>query len=98
MEEVLYYNNLYDIYGELLTSKEQETFRDYYQDDLSLGEIATDNNISRSAVSKTVNKVTSKLDYYEEKLGYYKVLSKLRELATKDNINEIKKGIEEILG
>ena len=44
MEEFVYYNGLFDLYGSLLTEKEQDTFRDYYQEDLSLAEIAEENN------------------------------------------------------
>ena len=65
MKEFVYYNNLFDIYGKLLTDKEQESFRDYYQEDLSLGEIAEIKNISRAAVQKTIKTVLEKLDYYE---------------------------------
>ena len=72
MEEFVYYNNLFDIYGCLLTEKEQVTFRDYYQEDLSLAEIANENNVSRAAVQKTINDVLDRLNYYEEKLRLYK--------------------------
>ena len=34
------YNHLYDYYGSLLTSKQQEYFTSYYFDDMSLAEIA----------------------------------------------------------
>ena len=60
-----------DIYGKLLTDKEQESFRDYYQEDLSLAEIAEIKSISRSAVQKTIKTVLEKLDYYEDKLKIY---------------------------
>ena len=40
MKDFVYYNNLFDIYGELLTDNEKNSFRDYYQEDLSLSEIA----------------------------------------------------------
>ena len=32
MDEVVYLNDLFDIYGELLTDKQQDYFRDYYFD------------------------------------------------------------------
>ena len=31
MEDFVYYNNLFDVYSNLLTDKEKEAFRDYYQ-------------------------------------------------------------------
>lgn len=98
MKEFVYYNNLFDIYGKLLTDKEQESFRDYYQEDLSLGEIAEIKNISRAAVQKTIKTVLEKLDYYEDILNIYKKNMKLKEVYDMLNDEEIKNKIEEILG
>lgn len=98
MKEFVYYNNLFDIYGKLLTDKEQESFRDYYQEDLSLGEIAEIKNISRAAVQKTIKTVLEKLDYYEDILNIYKKNIKLKEVYDMSNDEKIKNKIEEILG
>lgn len=46
---------LYDLYGGLLTEKQQDVFDLYYQCDLSLGEIAAEQNISRTAVHDLLN-------------------------------------------
>lgn len=97
MEEFVYYNNLFDIYSELLTEKEIATFKDYYQEDLSLSEIAESNNVSRTAVQKTVKNVIDKLNNYEEKLHIYGDRCKLRELISYEDISMIKKEIEELL-
>ena len=97
MEEYVYYNSLFDIYGNLLTKKEKETFRDYYQEDLSLSEIALENNISRAAVQKTVKNVLEKLKYYEEKLKIYQKNSRLREIIELEDVTEIKNEIGKIL-
>ena len=97
MEEFVYYNNLFDVYGSLLTEKEQTTFKDYYQEDLSLSEIAEIKSISRSAVQKTIKTVLEKLDYYEEKLKIYNKNLILKEvLEVVDDVN-IKNKIEEVL-
>ena len=98
MEEFVYYNNLFDIYGSLLTEKEQVTFKDYYQEDLSLSEIANENNVSRAAVQKTIKTVLDKLKYYEDMLHVYDKNIKLRDLLNLEDINVIKNNIEEILG
>lgn len=98
MEEFVYYNNLFDIYGSLLTEKEQVTFSDYYQEDLSLAEIASENNVSRSAVQKMVKNVLDKLNYYEDTLHIFKKNNVLNELLDVNDIDEIKKEIEKILG
>ncbi len=97
MEDFIYYNSLFDIYGSLLTEKEQENFKDYYQEDLSLSEIAENKNISRSAVQKTIKVVLEKLNYYEDNLNIYKKNEVLREILVSDNINDIRKKIEKIL-
>ncbi len=97
MENFVYYNNLYDIYGELLTEKEQEVFHDYYQEDLSLAEIADNKKVSRSAVQKMIKIVLEKLNYYEEKLSVYKKNCQLNELLRINKIEDIKTEIEKIL-
>jgi len=97
MKEFVYYNSLFDIYGKLLTEKEQESFKDYYQEDLSLGEIAEIKNISRAAVQKTIKTVLEKLDYYEEILNVYAKNIKLKELQNFNNIDEIKEELNNIL-
>lgn len=97
MEEFVYYNGLFDLYGSLLTEKEQDTFRDYYQEDLSLAEIAEENNVSRAAVQKTVKNVLEKLNYYEETLHMFETNKKLRDLLSLEDIVSIKNNIEKIL-
>lgn len=97
MEEFIYYNNLFDIYGILLTEKEQSTFIDYYQENLSLGEIADNNSVSRSAVGKTIKTVTEKLNYYENTLHLYEKNTKLEDLLNINDINTIHTKIKEIL-
>ena len=62
MEEFVYYNSLYDIYGELLTEKEKDSFIAYYQENYSLAEIADLKKVSRNAVFKTVKTVIDKLN------------------------------------
>ena len=98
MKEFVYYNSLFDIYGKLLTEKEQESFRDYYQEDLSLGEIAEIKNISRAAVQKTIKTVLEKLDYYEDILNVYAKNEKLKEIIDNLDNEDVKKKIEEVLG
>ena len=98
MEEFVYYNNLFDVYGSLLTEKEQVTFKDYYQEDLSLSEIANENNVSRAAVQKTIKTVLDKLKYYEDMLHVYDKNVRLGNLLQENNIGVIKNEIEKILG
>ena len=57
MEEFIYYNNLYDFYGNLLTEKQRQYFEDYYFNNLSLQEIAENYNISRNAVYNSLKEI-----------------------------------------
>ncbi len=50
MEKTVYMSMLFDFYGELLTDKQKEYFGLYYNENLSLGEIAEIEGISRQGV------------------------------------------------
>ena len=97
MKDFVYYNELFDLYKELLTDNEKEIFILYYSEDLSYSEIATNKRISRSAIGKTIKIVLEKLDDYEKKLGNYKLKQKLLESLDKNSMDEIKKIINDIL-
>ena len=57
---------LCDLYGKLLTEKQFEFLDDYYNNDLSLSEIAENNNITRQAVRDNIKKGEKKLFEYED--------------------------------
>ncbi|MBQ6687532.1 MAG: HTH domain-containing protein [Bacilli bacterium] len=97
MEKFVKYNKLFDCYSNLLTEKEKECFRDYYEEDLSLQEIAENNNVSRSAIHKTVKNVEDKLDYYEDVLKLNAIIDKLKEIEAENEIQIIKQKVNEIL-
>ena len=59
---------LCQIYGKLLTEKQYEYIDYYYNNDLSLSEIAENENITRQAVRDIIKKGERKLFEYEEKL------------------------------
>lgn len=59
---------LIDFYGGLLTPNQREIMRLYYENDLSLGEIAEELGISRQAVHYTLKRGLSRLRKIEEKL------------------------------
>ena len=50
MEKREYLIILYDFYSELLSDKQKEHFEDYYFNNLSLGEISENENVSRNAI------------------------------------------------
>lgn len=60
--------DLYAYYGSLLTKGQQGYFEDYYYNDLSLGEIATNNDVSRQAVYDNLRRSSKSLEKYESKL------------------------------
>lgn len=63
---------LSELYGKLLTEKQEQFINDYYNNDLSLSEIAENNNITRQAVRDILKKGEKKLFEYEEKLMFMK--------------------------
>ena len=97
MKDFLYYNELFDLYGDLLTDHERDNFLEYYQEDLSLSEIAENKNVSRSAVSKTINTVIDKLNNYEDKLHMYQKKQTLIKITKIDDLNKIKEEINKML-
>ena len=61
---------LCQIYGKMLTQKQYEVINDYYNNDLSLSEIAENNHITRQAVRDIIKKGENKLFELEEKLSF----------------------------
>ena len=72
MEKHIEISMLAELYGKLLTEKQYEYINDYYNNDLSLSEIAENNNITRQAVRDIIKKGEKKLFEYEEKLLFMK--------------------------
>ena len=72
MEKKVEVSMLCQLYGKLLTNKQYEFIDDYYNNDLSLSEIAENNNITRQAVRDIIKKGEKKLFEYEEKLQFMK--------------------------
>ena len=60
---------LLDFYGDILPDRKREVLDFYYNDDLSLAEIAEDIGISRQGVRDIIKKAEDQLLFYEEKLG-----------------------------
>jgi predicted DNA-binding protein YlxM (UPF0122 family) len=61
--------DLYAYYGGLLTKRQQDYFEDYYYDDLSLGEIAANHQVSRQAVYDNLRRSGQALLHYEDTVG-----------------------------
>lgn len=97
MKDLVYYNELFEIYGDLLTDNERNNFKDYYFEDLSLSEIAENKNVSRAAIQKTIKNVIDKLEYYERILKINQKNEILKESLKEKDINKIKDDINHVL-
>lgn len=96
MEDMFYYNELYDIYANLLTDKQRDYYEDYYFNNLSLGEMAVNYKVSRNAIFKQLRIAVSKLLEYEDKLGFWNKMKKLDSVLSKYGDNKLKKDISDI--
>ena len=79
MNEILEQALLYDFYGELLTDHQKEVYEQFVLGDLSLGEIAREEGISRQGVHDLVKRCSQTLKGYEEKLHLVEKFVSVRE-------------------
>lgn len=96
MEEILYYNELYDLYNGLLTDKQREYYEDYYFNDLSFSEMAENYDVSRNAIFKQIHIVTDKLKEYESILGLLEKRKKIENIIENTSDETLKKQLEEL--
>ena len=82
MEKNVEISVLCQLYGKVLTEKQYEVLTDYYNNDLSLSEIAENNNITRQAVRDIIKKGENKLYELEENISLMKKVLLFWELWT----------------
>lgn len=98
---------LLEIYGKLLTEKQYNLLNDYYNNDLSLAEIAENEGITRQAVRDNLKKGEKKLFDFEEKLEIMKknktkeeqianILEELNCLTSESSDDEIADVLEDV--
>ncbi len=80
---------LLEIYGNLLTEKQKVMLSDFYDNNISLTEIALNNSSSRQAVNDLIKRSVKNLEGFEKKL---KLLEKYQKL--KANVAESLKILE----
>ena len=73
---------LYDYYGKMLTEKQQEYIDMRYNQDLSLGEIAEIQGVSRQAVFDNLTRTEALLRRMEENIGCVKRDMQIRSVAS----------------
>jgi len=88
MERVVYLNNLYDYYKDLFTDKQKMYFEDYYWNNLSLSEIADNNNVSRNAVHNQLKIIEERLEELESILKLSEKREKILKIL-KGNIDNL---------
>lgn len=107
MDKHIKISMLWQIYGKLLTDKQYEIINDYYNNDLSLAEIAENNDISRQGVRDILMKGESKLCEYEEKLAIMEktqlqekqiqvILAQLSEIKDSSSDRKVEKILNEV--
>ena len=107
MEKKVEISMLWQIYGKLLTEKQYEYIDYYYNEDLSLSEIAENEGITRQAVRDIIKKGERKLFEYEEKLLFMKrtinqeklvenILSQLNKIQKDSSDEKVNNILEEI--
>ena len=84
-----YVSELLDRYGALLSEKQYRILDGYYNNDLSLSEIAENEGITRQGVSDFVKRSEAQLTEFEEKLGLVSTAKALKDAAAKNDVNEI---------
>lgn len=91
MEHLVRMGLLFEFYAPLLTEKQQRIARAYYHHNLSLGEIAETEGITRQAVHDLVHRTEELLTKYEERLNLMGAHEERRVLR-----NAISNGLEEL--
>ena len=82
---------LYDFYGDVLTPRQQEFYDLYYNEDLSLAEIAENNGITRQGVRDVIVRAEAILTDLEDKTGLIKRFHKMQQqfLEVEEAVNAI---------
>ena len=101
MEKIVEQGFLYDFYGELLTDHQRQIYEDAVLNDMSLGEIAQEQGISRQGVHDLLKRCDKILNEYERKLHLVAKFAAIQEKIRKINLittqDEVKKLSNEII-
>lgn len=79
MEKIYEQALLYDFYGELLTEHQRQVYEEAVYNDMSLGEIAQEEGISRQGVHDLIRRCDKILMEYEARLHLVERFTKAKE-------------------
>lgn len=96
MGKDLAFSALLDVYGRFLSQKQKSLTEHYYNEDLSLSEIAENEGITRQGVSDNIRRAENKMLSWEKDCGFCESFLRLKELVEDAEKGE-KKAIKEIL-
>ena len=100
MDKNVEFSMLYDIYGELLTKKQQEIFEEYYLYNLSLREIAENKEISYQAVRDSIKSSENTLLNFEKvthTLALIERMDKAYNLCDSEDLNKKRQQLKKLL-
>lgn len=89
--------NIYLIYKDLLTNKQQDYFKYYYFEDLSLSEISENMLVSKAFVGKTLKQIENKLNDLENTLKINTLYNKIKEISKNTTDKKTKKELENLI-
>jgi uncharacterized protein len=96
IEKIEYICELIDLYKNLLTNKQVNYLESFYKYNISLSEIAENENISRQAVKDLIDRSIKLLKKYEKKLNLLEKTIKIRQILS-NNI-DLQNKVIKILG
>ncbi len=96
MGKDLAFSALLDVYGRFLSQKQKSLTEHYYNEDLSLSEIAENEGITRQGVSDNIRRAENKMLSWEKECGFCESFLRLKELVETAEKGD-KKAIKEIL-
>ena len=76
--ELLKFVSLYDFYSPMLSERQRDVLDLYYNDDLSLSEIASELGITRQGVREAIKAGEARLNEYEDKLHAVETINELK--------------------
>ncbi len=96
MEKYVYYGMLFDIYQGLLKDNNKEIFKWYYDENLTLQEIADNLGVSKSYIGRIIKNTEKKLDELESTLHIYENKNKIKKVLEMNDIDKIKEELKKI--